>query len=64
MKLAETKAIPLNELTLEDLRTLHPLFEADVSQLWSYENSAESRDSDGGTSKAKVLEQIQIVRKR
>eukprot|EP01040_Poterioochromonas_malhamensis_P000113 gene113-118_t len=64
VKLAETKAIPLNELTLEDLRTLHPLFEADVSQLWSYENSAESRDSDGGTSKAKVLEQIQIVRKR
>jgi argininosuccinate lyase len=47
---------------MQDLRTLHPAFEADVSKLWSYENSAESRDSAGGTSKARVLEQINLIR--
>lgn len=83
MKLAETKGVPLDQLTVEDLRTLHPFFEADVTQLWSYENrfvlngmdicniltiftpfSAESRNSVGGTSKQRVLEQISSVRER
>jgi argininosuccinate lyase len=64
VKLAEQNGIPLNTLTLEDLRSLHGAFEADVLQLWSYEQSAESRNSDGGTAKAKVLEQILIIRDR
>ena len=38
VKLAETKGVPLDKLTLEDLQTLDPKFEADVMQLWSYEN--------------------------
>jgi len=64
VKLAETKGVPLNELTLTDLQSLHPSFTADVSALWSYEHSAESRDSVGGTSKRRVLEQIEAVRSR
>lgn len=64
VKLAEDKKIPLNTLTLADLQTLHPLFSEDVSKIWSYENSAESRNSIGGSAKAKVLEQIAAVRSR
>lgn len=38
VKLAENKGVPLDKLTLEDLKTLDPKFEADVMNLWSYEN--------------------------
>ena len=64
MKLAETKGVPLDKLTVEDLKTINPAFEADVMQLWSYENSAQSRNSAGGSSKERVLEQIALIRER
>ena len=64
MKLAETKGVPLDQLTVADLQTLHVKFESDVIKIWSYETSAESRNSQGGTAKAKVLEQIGLVRAR
>ncbi|KAJ1433265.1 argininosuccinate lyase [Ochromonadaceae sp. CCMP2298] len=64
VKLAESKNVPLDHLTLADLRTLHPLFEEDVAELWSYSHSAESRASVGGTSRQRVLEQVQTVRER
>ena len=38
VKLAESKGIPLDKLSLEEMQTLHPLFAADVTKLWSYEN--------------------------
>ena len=62
VRLAETKEIPLDQLTLADLQTLHPRFEADVANVWSYETSAESRSSLGGTSKASVLRQAGLIR--
>mmetsp|Transcript_11455 Transcript_11455/g.11100 ORF Transcript_11455/g.11100 Transcript_11455/m.11100 type:complete len:462 (-) Transcript_11455:270-1655(-) len=62
VKLAENKGVPLDQLTLVDLKGLHNKFENDVMQLWSYENSAESRNSAGGTSKDKVLEQIKLIK--
>ena len=49
MKLAETKSVPLDKLTLADLKTLNPMFEEDVMKIWSYENSAQSRNSAGKT---------------
>ena len=64
MKLAETKGVPLDKLTVEDLKTINPAFEADVMQLWRYENSAQSRNSAGGSSKERVLEQIGLIRQR
>ena len=47
MKLAETNGVPLDKLTLADLKSLNPLFEEDVMKIWSYENSAQSRNSAG-----------------
>mmetsp|Transcript_15028 Transcript_15028/g.15144 ORF Transcript_15028/g.15144 Transcript_15028/m.15144 type:complete len:462 (+) Transcript_15028:61-1446(+) len=64
VKMAEERGIPLNQLTVTDLKTLHELFAEDVERIWSYENSAESRDSAGGSSKRSVLAQIALVRER
>jgi len=68
VKLAETKKVPLDQLTVADLQTLYPkdpsVFGSDVEELWSYEHSAESRDSIGGTSKRRVLEQINLIKTR
>ena len=62
VKLAEDKGVPLDALTVADLKSLHAGFDEDVTQLWSYEHSAESRDSAGGTSRRRVLEQISKIR--
>ncbi len=62
VKLAEDNNKPLDTLTLEDLKGLHSSFEEDVLKIWSYEASAESRASPGGTSKAHVLAQIAAVK--
>ena len=64
VKLAEDKGVPLDQLSVSDLQSLHPLFGDDVTTLWSYEHSAESRDSIGGTSRRRVLEQIAVVKNR
>ena len=37
VKMAEDKQIPLDKLTLDDLKTLHNAFDADVEMIWSYE---------------------------
>ena len=37
VKLAEDRGCTLSDLTLADLKPLHPAFEADVVDVWSYE---------------------------
>jgi argininosuccinate lyase len=58
VRLAETTKRRLSDLSVQDLKTLHPLFEEDVSSVWTYENSVEARNSAGGTSKRAVLDQV------
>lgn len=58
VKLAEDKNCQLSELSVQDLREIHPLFEDDVTEVWSFDASAENRDTEGGTSKRSVLQQI------
>ncbi|KAK1158307.1 argininosuccinate lyase-like [Acipenser oxyrinchus oxyrinchus] len=60
--LAETKGIPLNQLTLEDLKTISLLFESDVSLVWNYTNSVEQYSAPGGTAESSVTAQIQHIR--
>jgi argininosuccinate lyase len=64
VKLAEDRNIPLSSLTVSDLQTLHAGFEEDVQNIWSYEASAESRKSVGGTAKHSVLQQIDRVEQK
>jgi argininosuccinate lyase len=43
---------------VDDLRTLHPAFDADVESVWDFETSVERRDVVGGTSRRAVLAQV------
>ena len=44
------------------MKSLHPKFEDDVGDVWSFEASVEARDAIGGTAKSAVLEQIAKLR--
>ncbi|MCB0063317.1 MAG: argininosuccinate lyase [Caldilineaceae bacterium] len=59
VQMAELQAIPLSELELDDLLTLHHAFEEDVLEIWDFEKSVDTRDVAGGTSRRAVLEQIE-----
>lgn len=63
VKLAEDRKAPLNTLTVEDLKGLHPKFESDVVAVWEYETSVDSRNAPGGTSRSTVLLQIEQMKK-
>jgi argininosuccinate lyase len=62
VQLAEDQGKLLSELTLTELQTLHTSFEADVESVWSFENSVESRDAEGSTSRRSVLEQVEKMK--
>jgi len=59
VRLAEEKGVALTDLSHQDLKPLHELFEEDVTRVWSCEASVEARSAIGGTSKGAVLRQIQ-----
>lgn len=58
---AETTGVSLSELPIESLQAEHESFEADVSEVFDWVRSADSRDSDGGTSLRAVREQLDEV---
>ncbi|CAG8670065.1 3150_t:CDS:2 [Cetraspora pellucida] len=63
VRAAEERNITMANLELSDFKQLHPSFEQDITEIWDYEKSIETRSSLGGTSRATVLEQIQKLRK-
>ncbi|KAM3868681.1 argininosuccinate lyase-like [Diretmus argenteus] len=60
--MAESKKMPLNHLTLEDLGTISPLFGSDVSSVWDYRSSVEQYSAPGGTAKSSVAAQVERLR--
>ncbi|XP_022793039.1 argininosuccinate lyase-like [Stylophora pistillata] len=58
VQVAETKGCLLNELTLDDLKKVSPLFDKDVNEVWDYEHSVEQYSAEGGTGKSSVGGQI------
>ena len=58
VKMAEDRHCELTDLTLDDLRTLHPAFDTDIALVWDMEQSVERRNAIGGTSRRAVLEQV------
>ena len=62
VKMAEDRGCQLSDLSPDDLRTIHPQFEDDVSEVWSFENSAAKRDTEGGVSERSLLEQVAKMR--
>lgn len=62
IKYSEDHEMALNEIGLEELMEISPVFTADVQEIWNFENSAEQYQVTGGTSKSSVLEQIQQLK--
>ncbi|VTJ54805.1 Hypothetical predicted protein [Marmota monax] len=60
--MAETKGVALNQLSLQELQTISPLFSGDVSHVWDYGHSVEQYTALGGTARASVDWQIGQVR--
>jgi argininosuccinate lyase len=60
--LAEKENIPMDKLSVGQLQGVDPRFEKDVVECFNYERSVEMRSAKGGTSKATVLEQIEILK--
>lgn len=58
---SENVKIPINKLSLEDLKEISPCFDETISGLWNYENSVEQYTVVGGTSKISVQEQINLL---
>ncbi|PIA17574.1 argininosuccinate lyase [Coemansia reversa NRRL 1564] len=58
VKMAEDRSCQISDLSVADLKTLHPSFEKDVMQTWDFEKSVDRRSSIGGTSRATVKAQI------
>uniref|UniRef100_A0A4W6F2L7 Argininosuccinate lyase n=1 Tax=Lates calcarifer TaxID=8187 RepID=A0A4W6F2L7_LATCA len=59
---AESKNVTLNQLTVEDLSAVSPLFESDVSSVWDYRSSVEQYSAPGGTAKSSVAAQVEYLR--
>jgi argininosuccinate lyase len=63
VRLAEDRGCQLSELSIDDLQGIHPLFQENVAEVWSFERSAAMRDTDGGASKRSLLQQVEKMRK-
>jgi argininosuccinate lyase len=62
VQMAEERGVPLTSLTAEDLRTLHEKFDDDVTDVWDFEASVESRSTLGGTGASSVKWQVGKLR--
>jgi len=61
VQLAEDRGCALTDLSIDDLRGLHPLFTQDVMGVWDFEKAVERRDTMGGTSRRSVLAQVDAL---
>jgi argininosuccinate lyase len=59
VRLAEERRTSLTSLSLDQLRTLHAAFDADVMDVWDFQRSVDQRDAEGGSSRRAVLAQIE-----
>ena len=59
--LAEKEGVPMDKLSLQQLRDVDKRFSDDVMQSFNYESSVEKRTVLGGTSKSSVEEQIDRI---
>ncbi|KAJ2344527.1 argininosuccinate lyase [Coemansia erecta] len=62
VKMAEDQGCQISDLSVPDLKTLHPKFEDDVLLTWNFERSVDNRSSIGGTSRQTVQAQIEQLK--
>ncbi|ORX49423.1 hypothetical protein DM01DRAFT_1376273 [Hesseltinella vesiculosa] len=49
VKMAEDRNVALSDLSVADLKSLHPSFDDDVASVWSFETSIEDRNTYSGS---------------
>ncbi|KAJ4022646.1 hypothetical protein NW752_000145 [Fusarium irregulare] len=59
---SEELGIPMDQLSLEQLQAIDSRFPDTIKDVFNYEASVESRNAQGGTSRAGVLEQIEVLK--
>jgi argininosuccinate lyase len=64
VKTAEDKGVPITELSLTDLQEIHSMFADDVVAVFEMPASLAHRDNIGGTSPARMREQLNLAKKR
>ncbi len=62
VRASEERGVPLSQLPPEAFREAHPAFDGEISQVFSFEGSVESRDVPGGTSLRALKEQLLLAR--
>jgi argininosuccinate lyase len=62
VKMAEDRECALPDLTLEDYRSVHDAFGADVHDLFDWDRSADSRAVPGGTARGAIEDQLAEAR--
>lgn len=60
--LAEARKCQLNELTIDDYKSLDGRFAEDVKDVFDFEASVETRNSIGGPSRQMIDRQVQVLR--
>ncbi|KAJ5153029.1 Argininosuccinate lyase [Penicillium canariense] len=63
VQLAEQTNVPMDTLSLEQLKTVDARFDTDVQACLDYERAVELKDAIGGTSKRAVMEQTAVLKK-
>jgi argininosuccinate lyase len=62
VRAAAERKVPLWSLPLEDYRSAHPAFEADVLEAVTLEASVEGKRVEGGTARQAVVDQLAALR--
>jgi argininosuccinate lyase len=60
--LAEKENVPMDKLSLEQLKGIDSRLGDDVVECLDYERAVELKNATGGTSKSAVMEQIDILK--
>ncbi|KAH9952157.1 argininosuccinate lyase [Amylocystis lapponica] len=60
--LAEARKCQLNQLSLQDYKSLNEKFEEDVASVFDFEASVERRESIGGPSRIMIERQVSVLR--
>ncbi|XP_070591167.1 argininosuccinate lyase [Erythrolamprus reginae] len=62
VRLAESKGVTLNHLSMDDLKGIHPMMGSDISQIFNHQHSVEQYTSPGGTARSCVSAQIEYLK--
>jgi argininosuccinate lyase len=63
VRMADSKGVPLDQLSLADLRSIHTGFDQGIYEAFDPQRSVELRRAKGGTAPKAVQEQMEVCRK-